>query len=65
MTRPGGSAAASVSIAAMNAGGSPAEPGCGRKYTGTPAGAVACSVLTCRPMVRSAAQPFSTTAEPG
>ena len=30
-----------------------------------PGGAVACRVLTCRPMLRSAAQPFSTRAEAG
>jgi len=65
MTRPGGSAAASSAIAVMNAGGSPADPLCGRKYTGTPAGTLACRVLTCRAIVRSADQPFSTRAEPG
>ena len=63
MTRPGGSAAASVSIAAVNAASSDAEPLCGRKYTLTPAGVAACSALTCRPMLRSAAHPLATRAE--
>ena len=65
MTRPGGSAADSASMAAMKAGSSLADPLCGRKYSATPAGTVACRVLTCRAMVRSAAQPLATSCEPG
>ena len=48
---------------AMKAGNSLVAPGWGRKYSDTPDLVAACKVLTCRLMVRSAAQPLLTRLE--